>query len=81
MNKIKVTVERQVIETWEFFVDADELDIPDNSEGLSPQEHGDACDALHDLINGTDDDALLSDSLTDSTCREESIIEWKPVDA
>jgi len=79
MNKVKVTVKRQVTETWEFFVDADKLGIPASSDSLTPGQYGDACDALHNCINGTEDDALLSDSLTDSTCNEESIIEWEPV--
>ena len=76
MNKVKVIVTRQVTETWEFMVDADLLDIPVSSEGLTPGEHGDACDALHDAINGVVDDVVLNDSLTDSTVNEESIIEW-----
>lgn len=76
MNRIKVTVERQVTETWEFYIDADKLDIPISSKGLTPGQHGDACDALHGCINGTDDDGLLTDELKESTVNEESIIEW-----
>jgi|RhiMethySRZTD1v2_1073278.scaffolds.fasta_scaffold245988_2 hypothetical protein len=78
MNKVKVIVTRRITETWEYLVDANALDIPSSSEGLTPAEHGDACDALHELINGTEDDALLSDEVTDSSCEEESIIEWGP---
>ena len=79
MKKVKVIVERQVTETWEFFLDADALGIPSSSQGLTPSQHGDACDALHELINGTRDDPLFSESLSDETVQEESIIEWDEV--
>jgi len=79
MKKVKVTVVRQVTETWQFFVDADALDIPSSSRGLTPSEHGDACDALCSLIGQTQADALLDSSLDDSTCQEESIIKWDEV--
>jgi len=79
MQKVKVIVERQVTETWEFFLDADALGIPPSDKGLTPGQYGDACDALHELINGTRNDPLFTEELTDVTAREESIITWHKV--
>lgn len=78
MKKLKVTVVREVTETWEYIIDADGLELP-NADNATPAEFGNACDMINDVIHGMHLDRRISDELIESDIHEESIDGWKEV--